>query len=124
MNFYIKSALPPKDIKTLLNYYLLLNANSMSKTLNNSPLNEFINTNYDLSIYDILRAYIDNVFVTTLHDDVLVISNRRLTLIKNKSLDGLIGLLEFGNSEIRPPKIISSLMNASLRNLDSELEGV
>lgn len=123
MNFYIKTSLSPKIITPLLKYYLRMYSQNTSRSLRNSPLSDFIKTDYKLTIEEILDAYIRNIVITKISNDILKITNKKIVRIKGHSLDEMVGVLENGNTEVRAPRIISELLKTSLNRVDYILDG-
>lgn len=113
MVYYLKSVYAPKDILSYLKYRL--NFISWPYRSRNSLLNDYLLQKYKINLNTVLGAVISNLKVNQIGSN-----QYQCYLDSNATLNGyrvidLAQLVEYGNLEIKPNKLISKIITAGLR---------
>lgn len=116
---YLKTLVNVNLIEALLRRYLKINGYMVTVP---TKLAKYLKDEYKINFQDILVEVLNNVRVSRVKDSLVQV------YIKDKkmgdtTLGGLLELLEYGNRNIQPPKIMTKLFNKSLLQVKSYLGG-
>lgn len=117
---YLKTEINAKLIEAVLKRYLQINKYYVVIP---NKLVKYLDEKYKININYILNELIENVRVDRVKDDIvqIIILNKK---INDTTLEELIQLVEYGNTEIQPTRCISRLFNTSLLQVKNYLGGL
>lgn len=117
MVFYFKSDISSKFIQPLIHRYISM---EMSGYKNNS-LDNYLKKNYNTNLKNVINNINFYCRVTDFKDNLLSIYWNNNINIGNNNLDTLIKLLEYGNLDIPPLKLISNSFVNIVKNIKNRL---
>ena len=119
MLFYLKTEIPIKLLYPYLKRYINMN----SYNCNNILLNDYLRINYNISLSNTLRELSNNIKITNINNNLIQIYFNKNKIIGKNKLEDILSFLEYGNLDVRPPKLISKIMNNSLIMLNNAIGG-
>ena len=121
MLFYLRSDFSPNNILSELKHYLdILSYNYNKKYMN---INSYLIKNYNINLNMILNSFKQEIKIAPVENKTFQLYIDKNAHIGKNNLNIILSFLEYGNLEISPPKIISSLMRESIKYTKLFLEG-
>ena len=120
MLYYIKTTIPTKTVEYFTRYYL----NTCLLNTYNYNLNNYMKANYKIDLKSLLKNLGKHCKVNSIGNYMFQVYFDKNVWIDNFKLVDILSLLEFGNLDIQPPKIISKAMNNALTFVKFRLGGV
>lgn len=110
MNFYIKTSVKPSTIQPYLKHYM----NTFNKLyIPDKKLLEILHKDYAVSFKGLSSKIIKQVRVEQCSKNLVRIYFLNCN-IKNHQINNILSLLEYGCLDIKPARLISKLMSASI----------
>ena len=110
MLYYIKTIVSTQSLKKPMEYYLDL----FSYNIHNNELNSYLIFNYKINLNSILKNIIRYCKLNEVENCIYQIYFDKNAYIGKEKLSNIIQLLEYGNLDIQPPKIISKWIKNTL----------
>ena len=119
MLFYLKTSVPINTLYPYLKRYIGM----CSYNYSNNQLNDYLENNYSVSLSYILKQLENNVKINSIDDSLIQIYFDKNKVVKNTKLEDILELLEYGNLDIKAPKLISRILNTSINMLQNTIGG-
>lgn len=113
MLYYMKTRIPPRLVTAILRYYV----DTFSHNGNNGLLNDYLVKNYNTTLGNVLHMLVNNCNVNSVKDNILQIYIDGNRYIGRYKLKDIAQFLEYGNLDIRFPRIISSMINNAIPHI-------
>lgn len=117
MVFYFKSNISSKYIQPLIHRYISMELNSYT----NSSLDTYLKNNYNINLKSVIDSINFYCRVTDFKDNVLSIYWNNNIIIENNDLNTIMQLLEYGNLDIPPLKLISGSFTNIIKSIKNRL---
>ena len=119
MLFYFKTKIPVRILYPFLKRYIDISSYHYTNLL----LDNYLKTNYNISLYNILQDIKNNVKISNINDSLIQVYFDKNKMINGNKLEYIISFLEYGNLDVKSPKLISRIITNSLIMLDNEIGG-
>ena len=119
MLFYFKTSAPVKTLYPYLKRYI----NMCSYNYSNNQLNDYLENNYNVSLPYMLKQLETNVKIANINDTLIQIYFDKNKVVKNTKLEDILEFVEYGNLDIKAPKLVSKILNTSIRMLNNTIGG-
>ena len=120
MNYTLKTEMDVNTVLILVKKYVAFNSVYFNVP---QKLSSYLEETYQLSVQQILQALKKSIRVTRSKDDLIHVTLFD-SMINNVSLKEVLQLMEYGNREIPPFKLISAFFNNVLTRVQNVLGGV
>lgn len=119
MLFYFKTNVPVKTLYPYLKRYIHM----CSYNYSNNELNDYLENNYTVSLSYVLKQLENNVKINSIDDSLIQIYFDKNKVVKNTKLEDILEFIEYGNLDIKEPKLVSKILNTSIKMLNSTIGG-
>ena len=119
MLFYFKTSVPVKTLYPYLKRYI----DMCSYNYSNNQLNDYLENNYGVSLSYMLKQLENNVKITNINDILIQIYFDKNKVIKSNKLEDILEFIEYGNLDIKAPRLVSKILNTSIKMLNNTIGG-
>lgn len=120
MHFFVKTDIDKNSVNYAFKYYL---RSCACFYWNNKTINDYLIKNYKLSLIQTLKAFVKDCNISQIDKNMYEIYVNDNIFINSIKLNSLVSLLEYGNLDIKAPKIISSLINNTIIRMRNSFGG-
>lgn len=120
MLFYITTKMPLNVISSTLKYYIDYYSSFFTS---NNALSLYLKSNYNMSLHEVFNHLKNDVKISDMKDYTYQIYYDNNTSINNNQFKNILQLIEYGNLEIKAPKLLSIIMNEAIERTKDEFGG-
>lgn len=120
MFFYLRTSIPANYLSKYINRYIKM----YYPTIYDNTLNNYLLKNYNTNIYNVLNYLLKWTKASNVQPNLVQFYFDNNVYLGNAKLKDIVEFLEYGNLEIKSPKVITKIFNKSISKLKDRLGGV
>ena len=120
MLFYLRSTMPLSTISSTLKSYIDYYSNFFKS---NNALDSYLKNNYNMNLNDVFNHLINDIKISDMKNSTYQIYYDKYNFVNNNQFTTVLQFIEYGNLEVKAPKMLSIIMNEAINRTKDEFGG-